>query len=133
MGCLYEGFEGFFSNSQSRRKNCWISSHGLSHALPASGMKSAIQTEGVYLHRAGDMSLPIRFDSIHGVKGETHAATLIVETFARHDLKELLPVLTAVQHGSQMRDLARGHCKRVFVGMSRPSHLLGSGDFRRAR
>jgi hypothetical protein len=47
------------------------------------------------------------------------------ETFARqHDLKELLPVLTAAQHGSQMRDSARGHCKRVFVGMSRPSHLL---------
>ena len=40
------------------------------------------------------------------------------------DLKELLPVLTAAQHGSQMRDSARGHCKRVFVGMSRLSHLL---------
>ena len=94
-------------------------------AMPAREAKSAIQTEGIYLHRAGDVSLPIRFDSIHGVKGETHAATLVVETFARqHDLKELLPVLTAAQHGSQMRDSARGHCKRVFVGMSRPSHLL---------
>src|SRR6266487_24545 len=96
-----------------------------SGTMPASGMKSAIQTEGVYHHRAGDVSLPIRFDSIHGVKGETHAATLVVETFARqHDLKGLLPVLTATQHGSQLRDTARGHCKRVYVGMSRPSHLL---------
>jgi len=94
-------------------------------AMPEREAKSAIQTEGIYLHRAGDVSLPIRFDSIHGVKGETHAATLVVETFAKqHDLKELLPVLTAAQHGSQMRDSARGHCKRVFVGMSRPSHLL---------
>jgi hypothetical protein len=96
-----------------------------SGAMLASGTKSLIQTEGVYLHRAGDVSLPIRFDSIHGVKGETHAATLVVETFARqHDLKELLPVLTAARHGSQMKDSARGHCKRIFVGMSRPSHLL---------
>jgi hypothetical protein len=96
-----------------------------SGTMPASGMKSVIQTEGVYLHRAGDVSLPIRFASIHGVKGETHAATLVVETFARqHDLKELLPVLMAMQHGSQMKDSTRGHCKRVFVGMSRPSHLL---------
>lgn len=96
-----------------------------SGAMPASGMKSVIQTEGTYLHRAGDVSLPIRFDSIHGVKGETHAATLVVETFAKqHDLKELLPVLMAMQHGSQMKNSARGHCKRVFVGMSRPSHLL---------
>jgi hypothetical protein len=94
-------------------------------AMPAREAKSAIQTEGIYLHRAGDVSLPIRFNSIHGVKGETHAATLVVETFARqHDLKELLPVLTAAKHGSQMRGSGIGHCKRVFVGMSRPSHLL---------
>jgi hypothetical protein len=94
-------------------------------AMPTRETKSAIQTEGFYLHRAGDVSLPIRYDSIHAVKGETHAATLVVETFARqHDLKELLPVLTAAQHGSQTRDSARGHCKRIFVGMSRPSHLL---------
>jgi hypothetical protein len=94
-------------------------------ASPVSGTKSATKTEGIYLHNAGGVSVPIRFDSIHGVKGETHAATLVVETFARqHDLKELLPVLTAGQHGSRLRDVARGHCKRVFVGMSRPSHLL---------
>jgi DNA helicase II / ATP-dependent DNA helicase PcrA len=94
-------------------------------AMPAREAKSAIRTEGIYLHRVGEISLPIRYDSIHAVKGETHAATMVVETFARqHDLKELLPVLTAAQHGSQMRDSARGHCKRVFVGMSRPSHLL---------
>jgi DNA helicase-2/ATP-dependent DNA helicase PcrA len=94
-------------------------------AMPASGAKSVIKVEGVYVHSSGGISLPIRFDSIHGVKGETHAATLVVETFARqHDLKELLPVLTAAQHGSRLRDSAVGHCKRVFVGMSRPSHLL---------
>jgi DNA helicase-2/ATP-dependent DNA helicase PcrA len=94
-------------------------------AMPAREAKAVIQTEGIYLHRVGKISLPIRYDSIHAVKGETHAATMVVETFARqHDLKELLPVLTAAQHGSQMRDSARGHCKRVFVGMSRPSHLL---------
>ena len=96
-----------------------------SGAMSVSGMKAAVKTEGIYLHKVGGVSLPIRFDSIHGVKGETHAATLVVETFARqHDLKELLPVLTAAQHGSQLRNTARGHCKRAFVGMSRPSHLL---------
>jgi DNA helicase-2/ATP-dependent DNA helicase PcrA len=91
----------------------------------ASGTKSVIKTQSVYMHSSGGISLPIRFASIHGVKGETHAATLVVETYARqHDLKELLPVLTAAQRGSQLRNAARGHCKRVFVGMSRPSHLL---------
>lgn len=96
-----------------------------SGAAPTSGAKSAVKAENTYLHRAGGASLPIRFDSIHGVKGETHAATLVVETFAKqHDLKELLPVLTAEKHGSQLKDSLRSHCKRVFVAMSRPSHLL---------
>jgi len=91
----------------------------------SSGAKSEIITENVYRHRAGDVELPIRLDSIHGVKGETHAATLVVETFAmQHDLKELLPVLTSQKHGSQLKDSLRSHCKRLFVAMSRPTHLL---------
>ena len=103
----------------------FLSWENCSGALPVSGKKSAIQTEGIYIHRMGSEMLPIRFNSIHGVKGETHAATLVVETFARqHDLKELLPVLTATQHSIQLKDVARGHCKRIFVGMTRPSHLL---------
>jgi hypothetical protein len=92
---------------------------------PTSGTKSAVKVENTYHHRSGEVSLPIRFDSIHGVKGETHAATLVVETFAKQrDLEVLLPVLTAENHGSQLKDSLRSHCKRVFVAMSRPSHLL---------
>jgi DNA helicase-2/ATP-dependent DNA helicase PcrA len=95
--------------------------------MPTREAKSAIQTEGVYVHQAGEILLPVHYDPIHGVKAETHAATLVVETFARkHGLKELSPVLMATQHGSQMRDSTRGRCKRVFVGMSRPGHLLCS-------
>ena len=94
-------------------------------AVAKTGMKAPTHVGNVYVHRSGGASLPIRLDSIHGVKGETHAATLIVETFARqHDLKELLPVLTQAKHGSQLTGPAHGHCKRLFVGMSRPSHLL---------
>jgi hypothetical protein len=90
-----------------------------------SGAKSAVKAENLFLHRPGGASLPIRFDSIHGVKGETHAATLVVETFAKqHDLEGLLPVLTGTMHGSQLKGSLRGHCKRAFVAMTRPSHLL---------
>ncbi len=95
-------------------------------ALPAAAEKSSIEKNGIYHHQNGNAILPIRFDSIHGVKGETHAATLVVETFARqqHDMKVLLPVLTGAMHGSKLANAARGHGKRTFVGMSRPRHLL---------
>lgn len=97
-----------------------------SGVTPVNGTKSPRQTDNTYHHRMGEASLPIRFDSIHGVKGETHAATLVVETFAKnqHDLKIVLPVLTGTTHGSQLAGSARRHCKRIFVGMTRPSHLL---------
>jgi hypothetical protein len=94
-------------------------------ATAATGPKLACKVENIYHHHAGDTLLPIRFDSIHAVKGETHAATLVVETFAKqHDLEALLTVLTAQTHGSQLKNTLRGHCKRIFVAMSRPSNLL---------
>jgi hypothetical protein len=91
---------------------------------PSSGTKSANKDENIYYHKVNGTTLPIHLNSIHGVKGETHAATLVVETFAQkqHDLQELLPVLTAQKHGSKLKN--RNHCKRAFVAMSRPSHLL---------
>jgi ATP-dependent DNA helicase UvrD/PcrA len=84
------------------------------------------EKDNIYVHRSGNARLPIRFDSIHAVKGMTHAATLVVETCInkQHDIKALVPVLTGRKHGSLLRDDAHGHCKRIFVGMSRPSHLL---------
>jgi hypothetical protein len=92
------------------------------------GVKSSSKTQNIHQHRTKDALLPIRFDSIHGVKGETHAATLVVETFGRqHDLQQLLPVLTGQTHGSQLKDSLRSHCKRAYVGMTRPSHLLCLG------
>jgi hypothetical protein len=91
-------------------------------------MKSSSKTLNIHQHRTKDALLPIRFDSIHGVKGETHAATLVVETFGRqHDLQQLLPVLTGQTHGCQLKDSLRSHCKRAYVGMTRPSHLLCLG------
>ena len=92
------------------------------------GVKSASKAQNTYQHRTKDALLPIRFDSIHGVKGETHAATLVVETFGRqHDLQQLLSVFTGKTHGSRLKDSLRSHCKRVYVGMTRPSHLLCLG------
>jgi DNA helicase-2/ATP-dependent DNA helicase PcrA len=68
--------------------------------------------------------IPIKVSTIHGVKGETHKATLYLETKFRYfDLEEMIKHLT----GSEMKggeDLSEQRQKMVYVGMSRASHLL---------
>lgn len=66
----------------------------------------------------------IVFDTIHGVKGETHDATLYLET-DRHgasDLSRILPFYGAGKPGrSNLFDYSR---KLAYVGFSRPKTLL---------
>ena len=66
----------------------------------------------------------IVFDTIHRVKGETHDATLYLET-DRHgasDLKRILPYFGVGHCGSaKLYDYSR---KLAYVGMSRPQKLL---------
>lgn len=76
--------------------------------------------------------LRVEVTSIHAVKGETHDATLVLETHRyKHDLQSLLPLvagtagervrrLQAKQPGIQMLERARS----IFVAASRPRHLL---------
>ena len=66
----------------------------------------------------------IVFDSIHGVKGETHDATLYLETDRQgaSDLNRILPYFGAGKLGnSNLFDYSR---KLAYVGMSRPKKLL---------
>jgi hypothetical protein len=65
----------------------------------------------------------IRVGSIHGAKGETHTATLVLETFYRtHNLKALLPWLLGKKKGSKPEQAAR--LRQHYVAMTRPTHLL---------
>lgn len=66
----------------------------------------------------------IVFDTIHGVKGETHDATLYLETDRQgaSDLKRILPYYGVGKVGSSILfDYSR---KLAYVGMSRPKKLL---------
>ena len=70
--------------------------------------------------------ISIRVGSIHSVKGQTHTATLVLETFwNKHNLELLLPWLTKSEYGGrgvgiQQRDRLKLH----YVAMTRPTHLL---------
>lgn len=64
----------------------------------------------------------IQFDTIHGVKGETHDATLIIETERNRssDIKSILPFF-GIGDFQKSSDYNR---KCLYVGMSRPRKLL---------
>lgn len=66
----------------------------------------------------------IQFDTVHGVKGETHDATLYLETELQRssDIARVLPLFGIGMPGpSHLYDYSR---KIVYVGMSRPRKLL---------
>lgn len=70
--------------------------------------------------------LKVRLGSIHSVKGETHTASLILDTFYHaHHLSELKPWLLGTVMGQgkekvRMQSRLRLH----YVGMTRPAYLL---------
>ena len=83
-------------------------------------------SDNVFRYPALDPSVEIRISSIHAVKGETHTATLVLDTFYHvHHLKSLKRWLTGAKAGgagenTRMQSRLRLH----YVAMSRPSHLL---------
>ena len=66
----------------------------------------------------------IVFDTVHGVKGETHDATLYLETEKNRssDIKRILPYLGVGKLGTGKEVEQSRKC--VYVGMSRPNKLL---------
>ena len=56
------------------------------------GRSKAPPGPNIYRVPVGERTIDVRMSSIHGVKGETHFATLVVETFYHsHAIKSLLP------------------------------------------
>jgi ATP-dependent DNA helicase UvrD/PcrA len=71
-------------------------------------------------------TLAVEIGSIHSVKGETHDATLVLETCInkKFDLKSLLPVFCGTTHGSELAGEAAAMCRRIFVAITRPRSLV---------
>ncbi len=80
----------------------------------------------VYRVLVDDGSIDIRLGSIHSVKGQTHLATLLLNTYW-HDqsARRMMPWLigeSANENGAGARDVQR--LLHTYVAMTRPSHLL---------
>jgi len=67
----------------------------------------------------------INVSSVHGVKGETHTATLLLETFYYdYDIHRILPFLKGQPVAGQEPTRVKESLKVAFVACSRPTHLL---------
>lgn len=72
-----------------------------------------------------ESSISIVFDTVYGVKGETHDATLYLETETKKssDIRRILPLLERkiTQCKNELQEKSR---RCVYVGFSRPKYLL---------
>jgi superfamily I DNA/RNA helicase len=89
-----------------------------------------------YCYPPRDAKVRIRLGSIHSAKGETHTATLVLDSyFFKHHLSELKPWILGEREGGmkckpkgkQVPEGPRmlGRLRLHYVAMTRPSHLLG--------
>lgn len=91
---------------------------------------SSRKSENIFRFPIADPKVAIRLGSIHGVKGETHTATLVLESFNRtHNLKNLRNWLlgkrpkTGTDNQAEQASV-RDRLKLHYVAMTRPSHFL---------
>ena len=84
------------------------------------------RSDNIFRYPCGNLTVEIRVGSIHSVKGETHTATLVLDTYYRaHHLKALKAWLTgAKSEGSGETPAMQSRLRLHYVAMSRPSHLL---------
>lgn len=82
--------------------------------------------DNVYRFPPDNPVVDIRVGSIHSVKGETHTATLALETYYRgHHLIRLKPwLLGASSGGTGQRPVITSGLKQHYVALTRPTHLL---------
>ncbi|MFG1225257.1 UvrD-helicase domain-containing protein [Xanthobacter wiegelii] len=95
----------------------------------------AARTDNLFTYPPDVPRVRIRLGSIHSVKGETHTATLVLDSFFHsHHLSELKPWLLGTKSGgsstnSRGRQVPEGprilgRLKLHYVAMTRPTHLL---------
>ncbi|MBD0702434.1 ATP-dependent helicase [Pseudomonas sp. PSB1] len=104
----------------------WTDSEAFTDAIAV----GPLGRENRFLYPGIDPKVTIRLGSIHGVKGETHTATLVLESFQKaHQLKTLIPWLTGKKPKISTDNTGENSAlmerlKLHYVAMTRPSHLL---------
>lgn len=93
---------------------------------PTSGTATHSDDPNVFEAQHGRRTIRIRLSSVHGVKGQTHAATLLLHTFERSPSSDkILPFLLGSQNGKNLGPQLEKRFRQTFVALTRPTHLVG--------
>ena len=95
-----------------------------SEPLPES--ESVKFKDNIYRHTKDGKTVRIRVGSIHSVKGETHTATLVLETYYySHNLQSIIPWICGDKEGCSGANKTNIQRLKIhYVAMTRPTHLL---------
>jgi DNA helicase II / ATP-dependent DNA helicase PcrA len=78
----------------------------------------------IYTHVRDGVTIDIEISTIHGIKGQTHTATLYLETFYYdYDVLRIIKYLEGF-HPKPDQKRVQSNLRVSYVGMSRPSHFL---------
>lgn len=80
-----------------------------------------------FCYRQGERFVDIEVGTIHGAKGQTHTATLVMETlFKKHDMEDLLLWICGEKCGARPKEgeERKERMRLLYTAMTRPSHLL---------
>ena len=93
---------------------------------PVEAGDEQVRSDNIYHYSIDNSSVEIRVGSIHSAKGETHTATLVLDTFYRvHHIKSLKEWLTGEKAGGRAEtQTTKSRLRLHYVAMTRPSNLL---------
>lgn len=97
---------------------------------PNSGTAEVLSSVGVPQNVVPFEGFEVEVATVHSVKGETHAATLYMETFyergggGNYESERLAGSINGTAVKGTAHNLVKQSAKMVYVGFSRPTHLL---------
>lgn len=113
--------ETFGANGNSMGLNIFLNSE---EGIPHSAEGDTKKPINVYSYEKDNKKINVALDTIHSVKGETHTATLYLETFKHHyDFEKLIGYLKG-NHSRPTAKYVMENLRLAYVGMTRPTYLL---------
>jgi DNA helicase-2/ATP-dependent DNA helicase PcrA len=98
----------------------------ISYVAPSAVSDEQSVSANTYVEKVDGRDICIEFDTIHSVKGETHAATLILETkFYEYDVHQMLDYIIGIKNTKPTGVRKPKFMKQLYVAMTRPKHLIG--------
>lgn len=84
------------------------------------------ESQNTFVYKGdGDEQISIRLGSIHSVKGQTHTATLVLDTFNRtYHFKKLTKCVAQKTLTPNQRAVMQARMKLHYVATTRATHLL---------